>query len=305
MTKQMRADLVLISVTLCWGISFYLVDVCFSEMETFTQNSFRFLGAFLIAGIIAFPKLKSVNRTTLKYACFVGIALAVVYTGSTLGVKYTSLSNAGFLGALTAVFTPILAFFIKKEKPEKKLTAVICMCVVGIALMTLNNEFKPALGDIFALISAFAYAVDLLITEFAVAKEEVDAFQMGVFQLGFTGMFMLIAAFAFEEPCLPSSGRVWGSILFLTVFCTGLAFIAQTVAQKYTSASHVGVIFTLEPVFAGVAARIFGGEILLPRAYLGAVLMIAGVLIMETDIKNLIGKYVGKNKNKNESGNGQ
>lgn len=305
MTKQMRADLVLISVTLCWGISFYLVDVCFSEMETFTQNSFRFLGAFLFAGIIAFPKLRTVNKTTLKYACLVGIALAVVYTGSTLGVKYTSLSNAGFLGALTAVFTPILAFFIKKQKPEKKLTGVICMCIIGIALMTLNNEFKPALGDIFALISAFAYAVDLLITESAVAKEEVDAFQMGVFQLGFTGLFMLIAAFMFEEPALPSSGRVWGSILFLTVFCTGLAFIAQTVAQKYTSASHVGVIFTLEPVFAGIAARVFGGEILLPRAYFGAVLMIAGVLIMEIDTKDILKKHVNKYKNKIETGDGE
>ena len=68
---------------------------------------------------------------------------------------------------------------------------------------------------------------------------------------------MLAMSFLFETPHLPSNGTIWGSVIFLSVFCTGVAFIVQAVAQQYTAAAHVGIIFTLEPVFAAVVAYFF------------------------------------------------
>ena len=294
MKTQVKADLMLVLVTLCWGVSYYMMDLCLVEMGTFNLNAFRFLGAFIIAAIFTFPKLKGVNKETLKYAFFIGISLVCVYIGATFGVMYTSLSNTGFLCALSVVFTPLLGIIVFKQRPDRKMVLVVLVCLIGIALMSLNEQLKPALGDIFCLMCAFAYAVDLLITEKAVAKEEVNAFQLGVFQLGFTGLFMLILSFIFEDPCLPSSGIVWGSALFLAVFCTGVAFIVQTIAQQYTSATHVGVIFTLEPVFAGIVAFALAGEILLPRAYFGAFLLLISLIIMEIDVKALVAKIKGK-----------
>ena len=287
MTKQVKADLMLVLVTLCWGVSYLLMDLSLADLGPFTLNAFRFLGAFFLASAASFPKLKTVNKTTLKYSLLVGLALVLVYIGATFGVMYTSLSNSGFLCALTVVFTPIFAFFFKKQIPDKKLAAVVVMCLIGIGLLTLNAQLKPAVGDLLCIMCAAAYEVDLLLTETAVAKETVDAFQLGVFQLGFTGLFNLILAFFTEEPHLPASGEVWGAVLFLSVFCTGVAFIVQAIAQQYTSASHVGVIFALEPVFAGVVAFLFAGEVLLPRAYAGAVLLIGSLFVMELDLKKL------------------
>ena len=290
MKTQVKADMMLVLVTLCWGVSYYLMDICMEELGPLNLNAFRFLTAFAVAAVISFPKIKNVNSVTLKYSLFVAISLVFVYIGATFGVKYTSLSNSGFLCALTVVFTPVLAFFIRKQKPDRKLCVVVLMCLVGIALMTLDEHMKMASGDILCLMCAFAYAVDLLITEVAVSDEKVDAFQLGFFQLGFTGLFMLALSFVFEDPSLPSTGACWGAALFLAVFCTGIAFIVQAVAQQYTTASHVGVIFTLEPVFSGIVAFFFAGEILLPRAYAGAFLMLAGLFFMEFDVKGLLKK---------------
>lgn len=284
MTTQRKADMALVLVTMCWGISYFLMDLCLEEMDPFTLNAYRFLGAFVIAAIISFPRLRSVNRVTLKYALFVGIALAVVYTSCTFGIRHTSQSNAGFLCAMTVVFTPILAFVFKRVVPEKKIFLVVAMCFVGIALMSLDSQLQVASGDILCLICAFAYAIELLITEHGVSHEEVDAYQLGVFQLMFCGIFMLIFAVLFETPCLPSSGMGWFGVVFLSIFCTGLSFIVQTVAQQYTTSTHVGVIFCLEPVFAGFVAFFLAGEVLLPRAYFGAVLMLAGLVLMEIDL---------------------
>ena len=113
----------------------------------------------------------------------------------------------------------------------------------------------------------------------------------GVSEKGVTGIMlvliftMLILAFIFEEPCLPQSTGCWISVCFLAIFCTGIAYIAQAVAQQYTTATHVGIIFTLEPVFAGIVAFLFAGERLLPRAYFGAFLMIISILLIEIDPK--------------------
>ena len=291
MSKQVKADLILVLVTMCWGVSYYLMDISLAELDPFTLNAHRFLGAFVIAGIFSWKKVLTVNRTTLKYSLLVGVALVFVYMGATFGVKYTSLSNSGFLCALTVIFTPIINRLVFRKRAGAKLTLVVIMCFVGIALMTLKDDFsintENLRGDILCLMCAVAYAVDLILTERAVSHEEVDAYLLGVFQLGVTGILNFMLAFIFETPHFPETAGVWGSVIFLSVFCTGIAFVLQPVAQQYTTASHVGVIFTLEPVFAAIVALVFEHEVLSVKAYIGALLMLASIFVMEIDFKAL------------------
>ena len=291
MNKQLKADLMLVLVTLCWGISYYLMDLALTDMDPFTLNAHRFLGAFAVAGLLSYKKVKDVNRITLKYSLLVGAALVFVYIGATFGVKYTTLSNSGFLCALTVVFTPLIAWVFLRQKLDRKMTLSVVICFIGIALLTLKDDFSINLGnlkgDLLCIICAVAYAIDLLLTEKAVSHKEVDAYQLGVFQLGVTGLCNLILAIIVETPHFPTTGNVWGAVIFLSIFCTGVAFVVQPVAQQYTSASHVGVIFALEPVFAGIVAFALAGEVLSPKSYFGAVLMIASIFIMEIDFSRI------------------
>ena len=300
MSKQVKADLILVLVTMCWGVSYYLMDISLAELDPFTLNAHRFLGAFVIAGIFSWKKVLTVNRTTLKYSLLVGVALVFVYMGATFGVKCTSLSNSGFLCALTVIFTPIINRLVFRKRAGAKLTLVVIMCFVGIALMTLKDDFsintENLRGDMLCLMCAVAYAVDLILTERAVSHEEVDAYLLGVFQLGVTGILNFMLAFIFETPHFPETAGVWGSVIFLSVFCTGIAFVLQPVAQQYTTASHVGVIFTLEPVFAAIVALVFAHEVLSVKAYIGALLMLASIFVMEIDFKAL----TNKKKNREE-----
>ena len=121
----------------------------------------------------------------------------------------------------------------------------------------------------------------MLVTEKAVKLPEVDAMTLGVCQLGVAGVLMLLVSALVEQPRLPSSPKIWGAAIFLGLFCSGVAFVIQAVAQQYTTASHVGVIFTLEPVFSAIVAYFFANEKLLPRGYIGAVLMLLSLLVME------------------------
>lgn len=290
MKTQMKADMMLLLVTLFWGVSYYMTALCLREMDPFTINTYRFLGAFVVAAAFFLPRLKNISKTTIRYSMYIAVALYFTYIGATFGVKYTSISNAGFLCALTVVVVPILDFIFKKKIPNRKLGIVVFMCLIGIGLLTLTSELTLALGDILCIMCAIAYAVDMVITETAVKKEEVNAFQLGVLQLLFMGLLCFVTMMITETPVLPKTGTVWFSILFLMIFCTGGAYVIQCLAQCHTTAAHAGVIFTLEPVFSGLVAFFLAGEVLTPRAYAGAVILVSGLFIMELDIKKIYGK---------------
>jgi len=282
--KQRRADLLLVLITAFWGMSYFLTDLCMTGMTPMGLNAFRFLIGFAVLAAVFWKKMRPISRQTLKYGVLVGLALSAVYVFYAYGILYTSITNAGFICALPVVTTPVIEFIVTRKRPNKKLFFALVLCTVGMGMLTLNEQFKPALGDILCLGVAVFYGVDLVVTDRAVHKSEVDPLQMGVIQLGVVGVVTLILTLVLEKPTLPSTPEVWAAALFLAIFCTGIAFVVQTVQQQYTTASHVGLIFTLEPVFSAIVAFVLAGERLRPMGYAGAVLMMVSLVLMELDL---------------------
>ena len=288
MSKQQRADWLLVLVTAFWGSTYYLTDQCLLEMTPMCLNATRFMVAFAVLGAIFCKNLIKINRITLKYALIIGVFLTGTYVFYNYGITRTSLTNASFVCALPAVFTPLLDFIIRRRLPGKKVSVCLVICVVGLALMTLNERFRPALGDVFCTCTALCYSFDLLMTEKAVATEGVDPLALGVAELGVVGVLTTVMSLLIERPpMMPQSPRVWAFALFLGVFCTGVAFVIQTAQQKYTTATHVGLIFTLEPVFSSLVAFFIAHEVLSLRGYIGGMLMLLSLVLMEVDISTL------------------
>ena len=99
-------------------------------------------------------------------------------------------------------------------------------------------------------------------------QPEVDALQLGLFQQLVTGAAMLMLSLLFETPLLPRTPTGWGGVLFLSVFCTGIAFAITAVQQKAPPRSMWGLIFTLEPLFSAIGFFL-AGERLAPQGYVG------------------------------------
>ena len=287
MNRQRKADMMLVLATGFWGISNCLVAICLGDMQPLMLNAFRFLSAFLVLGTIFHKRVLHASRETLKYSVLVGLSLIAIYVGATYGILYTSVSNAGFIGAMTVIFTPLFEFVIYHKKPGKKLGFALVLCLIGMAMLTLNEALRPALGDIICLLVPVFYAIDLMITERAVAKPEVDPLALGVCQTVVVGVVMLVLSFLLETPSLPGSPKVWAAALFLGIFCSGICFIIQSVEQQFTTASHASLIFTLEPVFSAIFAYFLLSERLTPRGYFGAALMLISLFIMELDLPAL------------------
>ena len=290
LSNQKKADIALILVTIFWGASYVLADYALTVLHPFKLSAIRFTIAFVISAIAFRKQMKNISKTTLLYAFVIGIFLAGVYAFTNFGMLHTSLTNVGFIVALPVVFTPLINYFFRKIVPSRKLIFVLVLATIGMALMTLDQKFVPAYGDILCLIAAILYAADIVLTEIAVQKDDVDALQLGIFILGSVALIMNIVSLFFGESQKIATLEMWIVIFFLSIFSTAFAFIVQSVAQQYTTSTHVGLIFTLEPIFAAAAAYFVMGEILLPRAYMGAILMLFAVLWSEMDITKWLKK---------------
>ena len=101
MDRQKKADMMLVLATGFWGISNCLIAICLRDMQPVTLNAFRFLSAFAVLGAVFHKRVLRASRETWRYSVLVGLSLVAIYLGATYGVLYTSVSNAGFIGAMT------------------------------------------------------------------------------------------------------------------------------------------------------------------------------------------------------------
>lgn len=280
--KPLKADLMILFITICWGSSYLFMKMGLDSLGEFNLIALRFGLAFILAGVIFLPRLRKVNVKTIRYAMLLGFILFIMFTALTFGLKTTTTSNAGFLVSLTVVFVPLLHTFLFKKKIENKVVVSIVLALTGIALLTIQLPFTFKIGDLFCIAAALCYA--LHINMVSTAAQKVDTLSLGILQLGFTGLYAFISSLLFEAPEWPSTTNSWIAVLVLSVVCTAVGFIVQTIAQKYTTATRTGLVFSLEPVFAALVGFWFAHEILNSNQYLGAALVFLSVVISSVNV---------------------
>ena len=283
MRTELKADLSLILVTMFWGISCLLTKVGLGGIQEFNLIALRFIIAFFLSGLVFYKKFKEIDPITLKYAAILGTILFSILTFMTFGVKYTSVSNAGFLTCLAGVFIPILAFIFLRQKQEPKVWVSACLAVIGVYLLTIHETIHFNIGDFYCVICSLIFAIYIMITNRLTRM--VDSVLLGVLQLGFVGFYSLIFSLILESPSFPTTTETWLVVLALSILCSAFGFIAQTVAQQHTTATHTGIIFCLEPAFAAIFAFLLLHEVLSFRGYIGALLLFISILLVEIDIR--------------------
>ena len=153
------------------------------------------------------PKMKLMNLRTLGYGSILGLLLFGVFAFLVPGMKYTTASNAGFLVGIVSVFVPVVHSFLKHKLPSKRTTLGVLLALLGICLLTFLSTFTINLGDILCILSAFSYTIQIILMDYF--TKETDSFLLGIWQLGFTGLYGVIFTFLFETPL---TSRQWRAV---------------------------------------------------------------------------------------------
>lgn len=295
MSRQLKADLALLFVTIGWGASFILTKIALGDLETYNFLAIRFILASIISAAFFFTKMKNIDKKTLKLGILLGVLLYAHYAFQTVGLKYTTASKAAFITGLNVIMVPIFSPLILKQFPKKASILGALLAFAGMGMLSLSNASSVGginIGDIYVFISAVIFALYII----AVGKytSQVESISFAIVQLAVVGVLSLITSFAMETPTMPSSSSAWISIVILSVVCTSAAYIIQNIAQRFTSSTHTALIYTGEPVFAAIFGYLFFKEVLNTMGTIGGILILTGMLSAELDIDKLIKKFTGK-----------
>ncbi len=279
MKRQLQADLALLAINVIWGSTFVITKNALAQVAPFTFLAVRFGLATLVVGAIFAPRLVAAPRRELAAGGLVGAFLFAGYAFQTVGLQYTTAAKSGFITGLAVVIVPFAALLVLRQRPGRGAIAGVLLATAGLALLTLRGDLTLAYGDLITLGCAFAFALQIVfVGRFA---PRVAVASLTTAQLATVTVASVACALAAEQPTLYLPAEVWAAAAFLALAGTALAFIVQSMAQRFTSPTHTALIFATEPVFALLFAVLLAGERLGARALLGCALILAGMLVAE------------------------
>lgn len=276
MTKR-NAEILLASVIIARSTSFLFSKISLEHMGKFNLLSIRFIVAFIFLFIIFNKKLRKINKYTILKGALLGFSFFSVMTFELAGLKTTPTSTTSFLENTAIILVPIFEAIIRKKFPSFSCILSSIIAMFGVAMLTLKSSISISIGEIYCILAAVFYAVSIILTD-RVSKND-DSFAIGIFQVGFLGLFSTIASFIFETPKLPNSPNELANILVLAIICTGFGFTLQPVAQKYTSSEKAGLFCALSPAITLIIGFIFLGENIGITGFLGSTLILISIFI--------------------------
>lgn len=280
-----KADLALAIVALVWGTTFVVVKHALTDISTLYFLALRFSVASLCMLLMFLPAFRRAGARQvyqgLKGGAAAGLLLWLGYVLQTLGLKYTTAGNSGFLTGLYIVLVPLISAAVYRRWPQIPELIGILIASSGMALLTvpsMKHAFQLNIGDALTIACAVAFAFHLLLLGYFSQRERFEAVALG--QILCAAVLSTISLLI-EKPTVHWDPNVVFSILLTAVFATALAFALQTWGQQYTTATRTALIFALEPVFALLTAVSVGGERLTLAAISGGGLILAGILTVE------------------------
>ena len=281
--RRLTADLSLLIITVIWGVTFVTVKTALQDIGVFSFLAIRFFIAFLFLALIFLRRWSRLDWPTFKAGAVLSLWLFAGYAFQTVGLLYTSASNAGFITGLTVVLVPCLAALFARRIPGPGTVAAVLLAVSGLGLLTLSVTFSFNFGDILVLFCAVSFALQIfLLGRYAPLY---DTSLLAMLQIGITGLLSAVVALAFEPFSLHIAPGVWTALAITAIPATSLAFLVQTWAQARMPAVHAAVIFALEPVFTALFAALALGERLSAREAGGGGLVLLGIVVSELRIR--------------------
>jgi len=280
MKKSLKADLALLLVTIFWGAGFPATKIALQTMTPYYHIGIRFAVASLLLSLLFFKKLRNLNKSLIKPALILSSLLFATYAFKTVGIQYTTASKSGFFSGLAVLIVPLFSIFYQKTKLELKTIISVVTATLGLFLLSYTgSDFNFNIGDFLTILCSICYAWQLLFTGTYVQKH--DATLLAIVQLFFVSLYGMAFAVILEPiPANMSVPSFW-SLMFSAVFCTAFAFWMQTTAQKFTAASHIALIFTMEPVFGALTSFLLLNEVLGAMGIIGGILIVSAMIISE------------------------
>lgn len=264
-----------------WGFSFIGMKYALFEVEPVVIVLIRQLLGIILLSLLA---VKTRNSFSITMKDFMWIVLLSVFTTFHMwiqltGLKETTATNSGWIIGLTPVFIAILGAVFFREKITLTQFTGIVIAFLGLLLLVGNGDFSSIdfisnKGDFLVLASSFTWSVYTIITK----KITLNYPPMMTILYLFVMMSIFVSPFAINQTninaVLHLSVQAIAALLFLGIFCSGVAYVLWAQALSEMPSTKVGAFLYIEPF-----VNILGAWLLLSE-HITLLIMISGLIIL-------------------------
>jgi drug/metabolite transporter (DMT)-like permease len=283
------ALLVLIAVTAVWGVTFVQVKDAVAIYPLFAFLALRFA---IASGVLLIPggaRIRTLGRRGLGAGVLAGALLGAGYVLQTAGLQRTSVSSTGFITGMYVVLTPLLAFSTFRVRIAPAAWGGVLLATAGLALLA-GIHAGSGVGDLLVLAGAAVYSLQIVLMERFAPLYDAFAFTLVEMAAAFVGLVAIAGARG--DLGVPRGWTVWGALLVTGIFASALGFLAQTWAQRRTSATRTALAFSLEPVWTAFFGFTLAGDRLGAVRWLGCGVIMAGIVLAEPSAADALVRLV-------------
>lgn len=288
-------QLLIVCATIIWGSSFLIMKQTVDGIPVFTLLAIRFTVAGVLLSLVFWKKWRLLNKETLLGGGLLGTLMFLGYVFQTYGLsgigswEGTTPGKNAFLTATYCVLVPFLNWLLTRKRPDRYNIAAAVLCLLGIGLVSLTEDFTVVGGDVITLVCGVAFSLHILAVD-RYAKT-CGILLLTVLQFLFMALWSWIGVFLAGETLsvLPSGADIL-RLGYLAVCASGLAMLFQNIGQANTPPSTGAVLLSLEAPFGVVFSVLFGTERPTAQMYLGFVLIFFAVILSETKLSFLAKK---------------
>jgi drug/metabolite transporter (DMT)-like permease len=240
---------------------------------------FWILASVRPAGNVRLPRL----RITLFLGPLLAIAAVVAFFGLDLIPPGTYVVIFYTYPAMVA----IIALFMGERLSSWGWVA-LAMTLVGVGLSApdfsdgMRGENLP--GVLLALLNALVVAVYFVVSNRLLrgrANTIASVVQASAWTVSGT-LFSLFAAALLAGFNIPQSQDVWVNLVGLALVSTLLPIFALNIGIQKLGPTRAAIFGTVEPLTTSLLALIFLGEMMQPIQWLGGVVIVASVILLQT-----------------------
>lgn len=266
----------LLTVAAVWGGAFVFMKDSLQRMDVNSFLAVRFFCATVLLIVLKPSALKRIDRAFFIKGVITGTLLASGYIFQSFGLTLTTIAKTGFITGLYAVIVPLISALLFHKHVSKVQWLAVAIAMLGLALMSFRG-FSVGLGEFLVLISAIIFALHIIALGEWSANH--DTYALTILQLGTVTVLAFLASLK-SGFHMPPDRNVWISVLFTAVFSTSFAFIIQTWTQSFMNPTTIGIILTMEYIFAAAGAVAIAHEQLTLRTLLGGALVISAMYVI-------------------------
>ena len=232
--------------------------------------------AFVVHGAVS-KQLALPPKDLPGIVCFAFFCIAVFFCAYQIAVEQGGAALASVLLYTAPAWVALLARMILGEilTPLRLLSIGLSVLGAGAVAFGADGTGKMTVSVVAigcGLLAGFTYAMTYIFgKKFLRRYSSVTVFSYAV-------PFALFFLLPFVSLFIPSP-KAFGAVLFLGLGTTYGAYLAYYRALACLDASKVAVVATLEPVLAAILAFVWWAERFTLLGYLGAALILIGVLV--------------------------